>query len=55
MCARCDEIDARTGHYAQIKVVMTDLMTRDGIDNLVKKLKAEKAALHPKSHDKSVG
>jgi hypothetical protein len=52
MCARCNEIDARTAHYAQIKVITTDLITRDGIDELVGKLKAERAALHPKPHDK---
>jgi hypothetical protein len=47
MCAKCVELDKRIDHYRRIASRMLDTRTLDGINELIEKMKAEKAALHP--------
>jgi|HubBroStandDraft_2_1064218.scaffolds.fasta_scaffold2001038_2 hypothetical protein len=47
MCERCAEIDATIGRYEWIKTQIIDPKTVQATNDLVAKLKAEKAALHP--------
>lgn len=47
MCGKCVEIDKKINHYRQLGSSISDQRTNDGINDLVEKLKAEKAALHP--------
>ena len=47
MCEKCTELDDKIAHYKRISSHVTDQLTSDGIADLIKKLEAEKAALHP--------
>ena len=47
MCEKCVEIDGKIDHYRRLASRITDRRTIDGIDELIEKMKAEKAALHP--------
>jgi hypothetical protein len=48
MCERCTELDAKIEHYQRLSSRLTDQPTLDGIKELIERMKAEKAALHPK-------
>ena len=47
MCERCAELDDKIEHYSRIAGSITDQLTIERINELVKQMKAEKAALHP--------
>jgi hypothetical protein len=47
MCEKCHGIDERVAQYHRIAGAITDKLTLDRIAELVIKLDAEKAALHP--------
>ena len=47
MCKKCTELDDKIAHYKRISTYITDQLTMDGIAGLIRKLEAEKAALHP--------
>ena len=47
MCEKCQELDGRIERYERLARGITDERTLDGIHELVAKLKAERAALHP--------
>jgi hypothetical protein len=47
MCEKCVEIDGKIGHYRSIASRTTDQPTLDGIQELIERLQAQKAALHP--------
>jgi hypothetical protein len=47
MCEKCVEIDGKIDRYRRLASSITDRRTIDGIDELIEKMKAEKAALHP--------
>ena len=46
MCEKCIEIDKKILRYERLSVV-TDQLTIDGIKELIKRMKAQQAALHP--------
>jgi hypothetical protein len=48
MCDRCIEIDETIARYRWIKVHIIDLQTVQAANDLMAKLEAEKAVLHPK-------
>lgn len=47
MCERCVQLDAKLEHYGYLASRLTDQPTVDGIHELIKRMKAEKATLHP--------
>jgi hypothetical protein len=47
MCDKCIEIDKTIAHYRWIKERVIDPLTHQAADDLIAKLEAEKAALHP--------
>jgi hypothetical protein len=47
MCKKCVEIDEKIEHYQRLSSGITDQPTLDGIKELIERLKAEKAGLHP--------
>lgn len=47
MCDKCKEIDKTIQHYQRISWAITDQFTIDGINELIVRLEAQKAALHP--------
>ena len=47
MCNKCVEIDKTIAHYRWIKERVIDPLTRQAADDLIEKLEAEKAELHP--------
>jgi hypothetical protein len=47
MCDKCEEIDKKIVHYRRISSSITDQFTIDGIKDLIVRLEAQKAALHP--------
>jgi hypothetical protein len=48
MCDKCTQLDAKIEHYERLSSKLTDQPTLDGIKELIKRMKAERAALHPK-------
>jgi hypothetical protein len=46
MCDKCTELDDKIEHYKRISTYVTDQLTLDGIAGLIKRIRAEKAALH---------
>ena len=48
MCDKCLELDGKIEHYQRISASITDQLTLDRIKELVEKMKAQKALLHPK-------
>lgn len=52
MCARCDEIDAKIIRYKRIASQLDDEILLDGLAELLEKLAAEKASLHPEQDPK---
>jgi hypothetical protein len=47
MCAKCVELDGKIAHYERLCKSISDQLTIDRINELVKQIKAQKAALHP--------
>jgi hypothetical protein len=47
MCDRCVELDGKIAHYERLCNSISDQLTIDRIKELVKQIKAQKAALHP--------
>jgi hypothetical protein len=47
MCDKCREIDDRIEQYRRLAASINDKLTVDRIEELVARLDAEKAALHP--------
>jgi hypothetical protein len=47
VCDKCGELDNKIEHYGRLVASITDTRTVDGINELIEKVKAEKAALHP--------
>ena len=47
MCDKCKELDDKIEHYRRIAASINDQLTIDRIGELVARLEAEKAALHP--------
>jgi hypothetical protein len=47
MCNKCAELDRKIEHYERMRSLIGDQLTVDAIKELVAKLKAEKAELHP--------
>jgi hypothetical protein len=47
MCEKCDEIDDKIDHYRFMASRITDQPLLDGIKDLIERMQAQKAALHP--------
>jgi hypothetical protein len=47
MCEKCVEIDRKIDHYRWLANQINDARTVQGLDELIRQLKAEKRALHP--------
>jgi hypothetical protein len=47
MCEKCVELDSKIEHYQRLSSRISDTLTLDGIKELIERMKAEKAALHP--------
>ncbi len=47
MCRQCAEIDKKIEHYRLLASRVTDQPLLDGIRDLIKRMQAQKAALHP--------
>ena len=47
MCDKCVELDKKIEHYRWIASMIGDQLTLDRIKQLVERIKAQKAALHP--------
>ena len=47
MCEKCVELDGKIEHYQRLSSKITDQLTLDGIKELIERMKAQKAVLHP--------
>ena len=47
MCEKCVELDGKIEHYQRMSDRITDQPTLDGIKELIERMKAQKAVLHP--------
>jgi hypothetical protein len=47
MCEKCAELDRKIERYERIRFLIGDPLTVDAIKELMAKLKADKAELHP--------
>jgi hypothetical protein len=47
MCEQCVEIDKKIEHHRRLASLITDQLTLDGIKQLIERMQAQKAALHP--------
>ena len=47
MCEKCDDIDAKIIRYKRLASQINDKILNDGIAQLIEKVLAEKASLHP--------
>ena len=47
MCDKCVELDGKIEHYQRMAARITDQLTLDGIKELIERMKAQKAVLHP--------
>jgi hypothetical protein len=47
MCEKCVELDGKIEHYEHMASKTTDPDLLDGIQKLIKRMKALKALLHP--------
>ena len=47
MCEQCVVLDGKIAHYREMARLITDPLTLEGIDILIKRYEAEKTALHP--------
>jgi beta-phosphoglucomutase-like phosphatase (HAD superfamily) len=51
MCDKCVELDGKIEHYQRIASLITDQPVLDGIKELIARMKAQKAALHPEQEE----
>ena len=49
MCEKCVELDEKIEHYGRLSQLITDQKTIEVLGQFIEKLRAEKAALHPKA------
>jgi hypothetical protein len=49
MCEKCIELDIKIEHYRVMAAGLTDQPTLDGIKDLIDRMQAQKAALHPEN------
>jgi hypothetical protein len=47
MCEKCVELDSKIEHYRLLASRLTDQSILDGIKQLIKRMQALKAELHP--------
>jgi hypothetical protein len=47
MCEKCVELDSKIEHYQRLASRSTDQPLLDGIKELIERMRAHKAALHP--------
>jgi hypothetical protein len=47
MCEKCVKLDSKIDHYRILADRITDQLTIDGIKQLIERMQAEKAVLHP--------
>jgi beta-phosphoglucomutase-like phosphatase (HAD superfamily) len=47
MCEKCTELDKKIEHYRIMASRITDQPVLDGIKELIERMQAQKAALHP--------
>ena len=47
MCDKCVELDGKIEQYQRMAFRITDQAMLDGIRELIERMKAERAALHP--------
>jgi hypothetical protein len=47
MCDKCVEFDKKIEHYRLLAFRLTDQPSLDGIKELIERMQAQKAALHP--------
>jgi hypothetical protein len=47
VCDKCVELDGKIEHYQRLSSRITDKATLDGIKELIERMKAQKADLHP--------
>ena len=47
MCDKCTALDGKIAHYQRLEASILDQVTVDRLKELINKLIAEKAALHP--------
>jgi hypothetical protein len=47
MCDKCVELDSKIEHYQRMASKTTDQSTLEGIQELIKRMKGQKALLHP--------
>jgi hypothetical protein len=52
MCEKCDDIDAKIIRYKRLASQINDKILNDGIAQLMEKMLAEKASLHPEPDKK---
>jgi hypothetical protein len=46
MCEKCAQLDAKIERYQRLSSQITDQPTLDGIEKLMERMRAEKAAIH---------
>ena len=51
MCDKCLELDDKIEHYRRISRSITDRLTIDRIEEMVKELLNQKIALHPEPEE----
>jgi hypothetical protein len=47
MCARCEELDKKIGHYRELAARVCDPLLTEGVGKLIEEMEAQKVALHP--------
>jgi hypothetical protein len=47
MCEKCAELDSKIEHYRFLASRITDRPMLEGIKELIERMQAQKAALHP--------
>jgi hypothetical protein len=47
MCDKCVELDGKLAHYERLSKSISDQLTIDRINELVKQIEVQKDALHP--------
>jgi hypothetical protein len=47
MCDQCTELDKKITHFQMLADRLLDPLTVEGLNKLIKEMRAQKAALHP--------
>ena len=47
MCEKCVELQEKIDRYRRLRALITDRLTLEAIEGLLKRYEAERAALHP--------